>query len=80
MKQVCPGCDTEGVGKQGTVADNRPPGWSCVMTFEGGVVHACGDCAQTAADHARGIMGLLKNKNIYFPSLLKWGVDPIQTP
>jgi len=78
MKHTCPGCQTEGEGKDGSVADNNPPGWACAVSHGGGVVHVCGVCAKEAGDCARRIQELVKDKHAYFPSLLKWGLAPVK--
>lgn len=78
MKQTCPGCQTEGEGKSGTVADNKPPGWAVTTTYEGGCLFFCSGCSKTLGDHARAILEITKDDYIYFPSLVKMGVDVVE--
>ena len=70
----CRGCDTAGrcaPPSGASAADCCAPGWHPMLTAEGRAYYFCPDCSAKLHKLAEGIMAIVGDDFLYFPSLLR---------
>lgn len=63
-------CDATGQGKNGSVADNTPPGWVCLCSHTNGFFWLCGTCGHEAEELAMRLQAIVRDEYVHFHGIV----------
>jgi hypothetical protein len=73
MQVKCPcGVISKKINRSGSVGDTtKEAGFFALLTYIGDIIYLCPKCYKEAHGLAMKLLAIAKNKNLYFPNLIK---------